>query len=135
MGIAVSTEKGLVVPVIKECDKLTLAEIEQQIADQAKKAREGKTSIDDLRGGSFTITNGGVFGSMLSTPIINPSQSAILGMHAIMKRPVVIQDQIEIRSMMYLALSYDHRLIDGKDAVLFLVHLKQMLEDPSKFKF
>lgn len=132
IGIAVSTEKGLVVPVIKECDTLTLAAIEQQIADQAKKARDGKTSMDDLRGGSFTITNGGVFGSMLSTPIINPSQSAILGMHAIMKRPVAIEDQIAIRPMMYLALSYDHRLIDGKDAVLFLVHLKQMLEDPLK---
>lgn len=133
IGIAVSTDRGLVVPVIRDCDVLSLGEIEKKIAEQAKKAREGKTSIDDIRGGSFTLTNGGVFGSLLSTPIINPSQSAILGMHSIVKRPIAMEDQVVIRPMMYLALSYDHRLIDGKEAVLFLVQIKDLLENPSKF--
>ncbi len=133
IGIAVSTEKGLVVPVIRQCETLSLADIEKEIAKQAKKAREGRIAIDDIKGGSFTITNGGVFGSLLSTPIINPSQSAILGMHAIIKRPVALEDQVVIRPMMYLALSYDHRIIDGKEAVLFLVHIKELLENPSKF--
>ncbi|MBI3236792.1 MAG: dihydrolipoyllysine-residue succinyltransferase [Chlamydiales bacterium] len=132
IGVAVSTERGLMVPVIRDCDLLNFAQIESQLETYAKKAREGKISIDDLRGGSFTITNGGTFGSLLSTPILNPPQSAILGMHAIVKRAVVINDQILIRPMMYVALSYDHRIVDGKEAVLFLVHLKKTLEDPSR---
>lgn len=132
IGVAVSTERGLMVPVIKNCDKLLFGGIEKQLEIYAKKAREGGISVDDLRGGSFTITNGGVFGSLLSTPILNPPQSAILGMHAIVKRPVVVDDAIVIRPMMYIALSYDHRIVDGKEAVLFLVHLKQNLEDPSR---
>ncbi len=132
IGVAVSTDKGLMVPVIRGCDKKSLGQIEQEIAAFAQKAREGKMAIDDLRGGSFTITNGGTFGSLLSTPIMNPPQSAILGMHAITKRAVVIDDQIVIRPMMYTALSYDHRLIDGKEAVQFLMNLKQSLEDPAR---
>ncbi len=132
MGVAVSTEKGLMVPVVRSPDTASFGEIEKQVEQLAKKAREGSISIDDLRGGSFTITNGGVFGSLLSTPILNPPQSAILGMHAIVKRPIVVNDQIVIRPMMYLALSYDHRLIDGKDSVQFLTHMKENLEDPSR---
>ncbi len=132
ISIAVSTERGLMVPVIRGCDKLSFGDIEKAIGDYSKKAREGTISIDDLKGGSFTITNGGVFGSLLSTPILNPPQSAILGMHTILKRPVVVSDQIVIRPMMYLALSYDHRIIDGKEAVLFLVHIKENLENPSR---
>lgn len=132
IGVAVSTERGLMVPVIKNCDQLPFGGIEKEIESYARKAREGSISIDDLRGGSFTITNGGIFGSLLSTPILNPPQSAILGMHAIVKRPVVVDEQIVIRPMMYIALSYDHRIVDGKEAVLFLVHLKQSLEDPSR---
>lgn len=132
IGVAVSTERGLMVPVIKNCDQLNFGGIEKEIEKYAKKAREATISIDDLRGGNFTITNGGVFGSLLSTPILNPPQSAILGMHSIVKRPVVVNDEIVIRPMMYIALSYDHRIVDGKEAVLFLVHLKQSLEDPSR---
>lgn len=132
IGVAVSTERGLMVPVVKNCDQLNFGGVEKAIEVFSKKAREGSISIDDLRGGSFTITNGGVFGSLLSTPILNPPQSAILGMHAIVKRAVVVNEQIVIRPMMYLALSYDHRIVDGKEAVLFLVHLKQSLEDPSR---
>ncbi len=132
ISVAVSTERGLMVPVIKNCDQLNFAGIEKGLESHSKKAREGTISVDDLRGGSFTITNGGVFGSLLSTPILNPPQSAILGMHAIVKRPVVVNDEIVIRPMMYLALSYDHRIVDGKEAVLFLVHLKRNLEDPSR---
>ena len=132
IGVAVSTEKGLMVPVIRGCDALSFGEIEQTLGTFAKKAREGSIAIDDLRGGSFTITNGGVFGSLLSTPILNPPQSAILGMHSIVKRPVAIDDKVVIRPMMYLALSYDHRIIDGKEAVQFLVHLKGNLEDPAR---
>jgi 2-oxoglutarate dehydrogenase E2 component (dihydrolipoamide succinyltransferase) len=132
IGVAVSTERGLMVPVIRNCDQLNFGQIEKEIEKYSTKAREATISIDDLRGGSFTITNGGVFGSLLSTPILNPPQSAILGMHTIVKRPVVVNDQIVIRPMMYLALSYDHRIIDGKEAVLFLVHVKQSLEDPSR---
>jgi 2-oxoglutarate dehydrogenase E2 component (dihydrolipoamide succinyltransferase) len=132
IGMAVSTERGLMVPVIKGCDQLTFGGIESALERYAKKAREGTIAIDDLRGGSFTITNGGVFGSLLSTPILNPPQSAILGMHSIVKRPVAVDDQIVIRPMMYLALSYDHRVIDGKEAVMFLVNLKQNLEDPTR---
>ena len=132
MGIAVSTERGLVVPVVRSCDALTFPEIEKKIGTLAEAARKGGLTLDDLKGGSFTITNGGVFGSMLSTPILNPPQAAILGMHKIQKRAVVIDDQIVIRPIMYLALSYDHRVIDGKEAVSFLVHIKQEIEDPSR---
>lgn len=132
IGIAVSSEKGLVVPVVRNCDKLSFAEIEKAIETYAKKAREGGLSVDDLQGGGFTITNGGVFGSLLSTPILNPPQSGILGMHKIMKRPVVVDDQIVIRQMMYVALSYDHRIVDGKAAVSFLVSVKNYLEDPAR---
>lgn len=132
IGVAVSTERGLMVPVVRGCDALNFAGIEIALEGYAKKARDGTIGIDDLKGGSFTITNGGVFGSLLSTPILNPPQSAILGMHSIVKRAVVVNDQIVIRPMMYVALSYDHRIIDGKEAVLFLVHLKQSLEDPSR---
>jgi 2-oxoglutarate dehydrogenase E2 component (dihydrolipoamide succinyltransferase) len=135
IGVAVSTDKGLMVPVIRGADQLSFAEIEKAIAEVAKKARDGKVSVADLEGGTFTITNGGIFGSMLSTPILNPPQCAILGMHAIQKRPVVINDQIVIRPMMYLALSYDHRLIDGREAVLFLVRIKECVENPERILF
>lgn len=133
IGIAVSTDKGLIVPVLKNADTLTFAEIETAIAAFAKKAREGGLSPDDLFGGCFTITNGGVFGSLLSTPILNPPQSAILGMHKILERPVAINGEVAIRPMMYVALSYDHRLIDGREAVTFLIHIKNCLEDPNVF--
>jgi 2-oxoglutarate dehydrogenase E2 component (dihydrolipoamide succinyltransferase) len=132
IGIAVSTDKGLFVPVIKNCDTLSFGGIEAAIGTYAKKAREGKIAVDDMRGGSFTISNAGSFGSLLSTPILNPPQSAVLGMHNILKRPVVVNDEIVIRPMMYIALSYDHRIIDGKEAVLFLVHIKESLEDPAR---
>jgi 2-oxoglutarate dehydrogenase E2 component (dihydrolipoamide succinyltransferase) len=132
IGIAVSTDRGLVVPVIRSADTLSFAEIESTIIHYGKKAREGKLMPEDLMGGTFTITNGGVFGSLLSTPIVNPPQSAILGMHKIEERPVVEKGQIVIRPMMYLALSYDHRIIDGKDSVGFLVTVKQLLEDPAR---
>lgn len=132
VGVAVSTEKGLMVPVIRHADGLSLAEIEKTIAELAVKARDGKIAIADLQGGTFTITNGGVFGSMLSTPILNYPQSAILGMHAIQKRPVVRDDAIVIRPMMYVALTYDHRLIDGRDAVLFLARVKECIECPGR---
>lgn len=132
IGIAVGTDKGLFVPVVRGCDNLSFADIERSIDSYAAKAREGGLSPNDLQGGGFTITNGGTYGSLLSTPIINPPQSAILGMHKIMKRPVVVDDQIVIRQMMYLALSYDHRIVDGKEAVSFLVHIKNALEDPSR---
>jgi len=130
ISIAVSTDRGLVVPVLRKADQLSFPEIEREIGRFSKLAREGGLTSDDLKGGCYTITNGGVFGSLLSTPMINPPQSAILGMHTIQKRAVVVEDQIVIRPMMYLALTYDHRLIDGKEAVSFLVHLKQCLEDP-----
>lgn len=132
IGISISTDKGLMVPVIKNCDQLTFAKVELAIQDFAEKARSGAIRIDDLQGGSFTITNGGVFGSMLSTPILNPPQSAILGMHNIIKRAVVVDDQIVIRPMMYLALSYDHRIVDGKEAITFLVKVKELLEKPER---
>jgi len=130
ISIAVSTDRGLVVPVVRNCDTLSYAEIEKALGSLAEKARKGGLTVDDLKGGSFTITNGGIFGSMLSTPILNPPQAAILGMHKIMKRVVVVDDQIVIRPMMYLALSYDHRVIDGKEAVSFLIHIKEQLEKP-----
>ncbi|MFM1748283.1 MAG: hypothetical protein RLZZ188_1949 [Verrucomicrobiota bacterium] len=132
IGVAVSTEKGLMVPVVRGCDSLSMAAIEQSIADAAKRARDGKITLADLEGGVFTITNGGIFGSMLSTPILNPPQSAILGLHAINERPVAVNGQVVIRPMMYLALSYDHRVIDGKEAVTFLVKVKQAIEDPAR---
>ena len=130
IGIAVSSERGLVVPIIRNADAKSMSLIEMEINELAHKARDNKLTIEELTGGTFTITNGGVFGSILSTPIINPPQSAILGMHAIEKRPVVINDEIKIRPMMYLALSYDHRIIDGREAVLFLTHIKKIIEDP-----
>ena len=132
IGVAVSTDKGLMVPVIKACDTLGMAAVEAKIADAAKRARESKITLADLEGGVFTITNGGTFGSLLSTPIINPPQAAILGMHAINERPVAVNGQVVIRPMMYLALSYDHRLVDGKQAVTFLVKVKQAIEDPTR---
>jgi 2-oxoglutarate dehydrogenase E2 component (dihydrolipoamide succinyltransferase) len=132
IGMAVSTDKGLMVPVIHDCDRLGLADIEKSIADVAQKAREGKITLNDLEGGVFTITNGGIFGSMLSTPILNAPQSAILGLHAINERPIALNGQVVIRPMMYLALSYDHRIVDGKQAVTFLVKVKQAIEDPSR---
>lgn len=133
IGVAVSTNKGLLVPVIRDVDKLTIAETEQAIAAFAEKARNNKISIDDLSGGTFTVSNGGVFGSLLSTPILNPPQSAILGMHKTQMRPVVMPDgSIQARPMMYLAVSYDHRIIDGKEAVTFLVKIKETLEDPAR---
>ncbi|MFL6521698.1 MAG: 2-oxoglutarate dehydrogenase complex dihydrolipoyllysine-residue succinyltransferase [Chthoniobacterales bacterium] len=132
IGVAVGTERGLVVPVVRDADKKSFAELERDIADFATKAREGKMKIEDLQGGGFTISNGGVYGSLLSTPILNPPQSGILGMHTIQKRPVAVGDQVAIRPMMYLALSYDHRAVDGKEAVTFLVTVKQCIEDPKK---
>jgi 2-oxoglutarate dehydrogenase E2 component (dihydrolipoamide succinyltransferase) len=132
IGVAVSTDRGLMVPVLRDADRLSFWEIEQQLAGVAERARDGKISVADLQGGTFTITNGGVFGSLLSTPILNPPQSAILGMHAIQKRPVALNDHVVIRPMMYLALSYDHRLIDGREAVLFLVRIKECIESPER---
>lgn len=132
IGIAVSTERGLVVPVIRDADQMSMAEIEMAINDAATKARSGKLSMEEMQGGTFTITNGGVFGSLLATPIINPPQTGILGMHKIEDRPVVEKGEIVIRPMMYIALSYDHRLIDGKESVQFLVSVKELLEDPAR---
>ena len=131
-GIAVGTEKGLVVPILKDADQLSFGEIETKIIDLSTKAKDGTLTMDDLTGGTFTISNGGVYGSMLSTPIINRPQSGILGMHNIQKRAVVVNDEIVIRPMMYVALSYDHRIIDGKESVGFLVKVKELLEDPSE---
>ena len=133
IGVAVGTEKGLVVPVVREADRLSLAEIEQRINDFGSRARDGKLSIEDMQGGTFTISNGGVYGSLMSTPILNAPQSGILGMHRIEERPVVRAGQVVIRPMMYLALSYDHRIVDGKEAVTFLVRVKECLEDPQRF--
>jgi 2-oxoglutarate dehydrogenase E2 component (dihydrolipoamide succinyltransferase) len=132
IGVAVSTERGLMVPVIRDADKLSFAGIEKAIGAFAAKAREGTIAVPDLQGGTFTITNGGVFGSLLSTPILNPPQSGILGMHAIQKRPVAVDDQVVIRPMMYLALSYDHRIVDGREAVSFLVKIKECIESPER---
>jgi 2-oxoglutarate dehydrogenase E2 component (dihydrolipoamide succinyltransferase) len=132
LGVAVGTERGLVVPVAKHAERMSFAELEREIARLAGLARDGKLGIDDLQGGTFTISNGGVYGSLLSTPILNPPQSGILGMHKIQKRPVVVNDQIVIRPMMYVALSYDHRLVDGEQAVTFLVRVKERLEDPGR---
>lgn len=132
VSVAVGTEKGLVVPVVRKCDQLSFAEIEQSIFGYAEKARSGAITLEDMQGGCFTITNGGIYGSMLSTPIINPPQSGILGMHTIQERPVVRNGEIVIRPMMYLALSYDHRVVDGKEAVTFLVKIKEAIEDPAR---
>jgi len=135
ISIAVSTEKGLVTPVIRNVERMSFADIEKTIADYAKKARDGKLSLEELQGGTFTVTNGGTFGSLLSTPIINPPQSAILGMHAIKDRPIAENGQVVVAPMMYLALSYDHRIIDGKDSVQFLVDIKNQLENPGRMLF
>ena len=132
IGIAVSSDRGLVVPILRDADQMGYAEIEQAIRDMGMRARDGKLGIEELTGGTFSITNGGIFGSMLSTPILNPPQSAILGMHSIQQRPVVVDGEIVVRPMMYLALTYDHRIIDGKEAVQFLVTIKNVLEDPAR---
>ena len=132
IGIAVSSDRGLVVPILRDADQMNYAEIEQSIRDMGMRARDGKLGIEELTGGTFSITNGGIFGSMLSTPILNPPQSAILGMHSIQQRPVVVDGDIVVRPMMYLALTYDHRIIDGKEAVQFLVTIKNVLEDPAR---
>ncbi len=132
LGIAVGTEKGLIVPVVRDCDTLSVAGIEKAIASLGKRARDGQLKLEDLQGGTFTITNGGIYGSLMSTPILNAPQSGILGMHKIQERPVAIGGKIEIRPMMYLALSYDHRIVDGKEAVTFLVRVKEALEDPAR---
>ena len=132
IGVAVSTERGLVVPVVRNADQLSLADIEKQIGDFAVRARDNKLKLEELLGGTFTITNGGVFGSLMSTPILNLPQTGILGMHKIQNRPIAVGDKIEIRPMMYLALSYDHRLVDGREAVTFLVRVKENIEDPQR---
>ena len=132
IGVAVGTEKGLVVPVVRDADELSFADIEKQIIALGEKAKTGQLSIEELQGGTFTITNGGIYGSMLSTPILNPPQSGVLGMHNIVQRAVVVEGKVEVRPIMYLALSYDHRIIDGKDAVSFLVRVKEYLEDPRR---
>src|SRR5579871_2526890 len=132
IGVAVSTDRGLMVPIVRDADLKSFGEIEKEIAQFARKAREGSIAIEDLTGGTFTITNGGVFGSLLSTPIVNAPQSAILGMHKTQERPMAINGQIQIRPMMYLAVTYDHRIIDGREAVQFLVAIKEGLEDPGR---
>jgi 2-oxoglutarate dehydrogenase E2 component (dihydrolipoamide succinyltransferase) len=134
IGVAVGAERGLVVPVVRDVDKKRFADLEREIADYASRAREGKLKIEDLQGGTFTITNGGVYGSLFATPILNPPQSGILGMHKIMPRPVAVDGKVEVRPMMYLALSYDHRAIDGKEAVIFLLKVKECIEDPKKLQ-
>ncbi len=132
IGVAVGTDKGLVVPVIRDCDELSIAGVEREIGNMGRKARDGELTIDDMQGGTFTISNGGVYGSLMSTPILNPPQSGVLGMHRIEQRPVAINGEVKIRAMMYLALSYDHRIVDGKEAVTFLVRVKEALEDPER---
>lgn len=132
IGVAVGTPQGLVVPVVRDCDVLSFADIEKKIGDFGRRARDGKLTIDEMTGGTFTITNGGIYGSLMSTPILNPPQSGILGMHKIQPRPIAVGDKIEIRPMMYVALSYDHRIIDGREAVTFLVRVKECIEDPGR---
>jgi len=132
IGVAVGTPKGLVVPVVRDADRLSFAELESTIAELGLRARDGKLGVDDLVGGTFTISNGGVYGSLMSTPILNPPQSGILGMHKIQKRPMAVGDEVQVRPMMYLALSYDHRVIDGREAVTFLVRIKECIEDPQR---
>jgi 2-oxoglutarate dehydrogenase E2 component (dihydrolipoamide succinyltransferase) len=135
IGVAVGTEQGLVVPIVRDADRLGFAEIERMIAEYARKARDGKLTIEELSGGTFTISNGGIYGSLMSTPILNPPQSGILGMHKIERRPIAAGERIEIRPMMYVALSYDHRIVDGREAVTFLVRIKECVEDPSRILF
>jgi 2-oxoglutarate dehydrogenase E2 component (dihydrolipoamide succinyltransferase) len=135
IGVAVGTEQGLVVPVVRDADRMSFAEIEKKIAEYGRKAREGKLTIEELSGGTFTISNGGIYGSLMSTPILNPPQSGILGMHKIERRPVAAGDKVEIRPMMYVALSYDHRIVDGREAVTFLVRIKECVEEPSRLLF
>jgi 2-oxoglutarate dehydrogenase E2 component (dihydrolipoamide succinyltransferase) len=132
IGVAVGTDKGLVVPVVRDCDEKSIAGIEKSIAEYGRRARDGQLKIEDMQGGTFTISNGGVYGSLMSTPILNAPQSGILGMHKIQERPVAIGGKVEIRPMMYLALSYDHRIVDGKEAVSFLVRVKEAVEDPRR---
>ncbi len=132
IGVAVGTEQGLVVPVVRDADRLSFADVEKKIADLGKRARDGKLTIDELTGGTFTISNGGVYGSLMSMPILNPPQSGILGMHKIQNRPMAVGDKIEIRPMMYITMSYDHRIVDGREAVTFLVRLKECIEDPER---
>ena len=132
IGVAVGLEQGLVVPVLRDADQLSFAEIEKRVADFGRRARDGKLTIEELTGGSFTISNGGVYGSLMSMPILNPPQSGILGMHRTMQRPVAVGDKVEIRPMMYLALSYDHRIVDGREAVTFLVRIKECIEEPER---
>jgi 2-oxoglutarate dehydrogenase E2 component (dihydrolipoamide succinyltransferase) len=132
IGVAVGTERGLVVPVIRDCDHKSLAEIEKAISDFGRRARDGTLKLEDMQGGTFTISNGGVYGSLMSTPILNAPQSGILGMHKIQERPMVVAGKIEARPMMYLALSYDHRIVDGREAVTFLVRVKEVLEEPGR---
>src|SRR5258706_15022168 len=132
VGVAVGTEKGLVVPVVRDADAKSLADIEKTISDFGRRARDGALKIEEMQGGTFTISNGGVYGSLMSTPILNAPQSGILGMHKIEERPVAVAGKVEIRPMMYLALSYDHRLVDGREAVTFLVRVKEILEDPAR---
>ena len=132
IGVAIGTEKGLVVPVLRDCDQKSFAQIEQDILDYAMKARDGKIEFSDLSGGVFTVSNGGVYGSLLSTPILNPPQSGILGMHTIQQRPMAVNGEVKILPMMYLAMSYDHRLVDGKEAVTFLISVKNSIENPTR---
>ena len=132
IAVAVGSDKGLVVPVVRDADQRSLAEVEKTIADLGKRARDGQLSIEEMQGGTFTITNGGIYGSLMSTPILNAPQSGILGMHKIQERPVVVAGKVEVRPMMYLALSYDHRIVDGREAVTFLVRVKEGLEDPQR---
>jgi len=132
LGVAVGTEKGLVVPVLRDADQLSLAEVEKGIAELGKKARDGSLALEDLQGGTFTISNGGVYGSLMSTPILNAPQSGVLGMHKIQERPVAVGGQVVVRPMMYLALSYDHRIVDGKEAVTWLVRVKENIENPER---
>ena len=132
VGIAVGTDRGLIVPVVRDAEKLSIAEIEKAIAALGKRARDGQLTLEELQGGTFTITNGGIYGSLMSTPILNAPQSGILGMHKIQDRPIAVGGKVEIRPMMYLALSYDHRIVDGREAVTFLVRVKEALEDPAR---
>jgi 2-oxoglutarate dehydrogenase E2 component (dihydrolipoamide succinyltransferase) len=132
VGVAVGTDRGLVVPVVRDCDHKSLSEIEKEIAEFGKRGRDGTLKLEDMQGGTFTISNGGVYGSLMSTPILNAPQSGILGMHKIQERPIVVAGKVEVRPMMYLALSYDHRLVDGREAVTFLVRVKDVLEDPAR---
>src|SRR5262249_4702308 len=135
IGVAVGTEQGLVIPVVRDADRLSFAEVEKTIAEYARKARDGKLTIEELSGGTFTISNGGIYGSLMSTPNLNPPPSGILGRHKIERRPIAVGDKVEIRPMMYVALSYDHRIVDGREAVTFLMRIKECVEDPARILF